>query len=221
MNGNYHLPKHIYLLNDYRREDDVFASCMPPSPLQHPESSGEKPARSAGIWSMKAGAWVWGLGCLGVLVASACGWLIRVPAVLLFVPAGLFALGAGSFCIGRPGLATPGRAMACAFAAIMALLSATQLPLRAGFEGSRNAMDLAAEIASTGRLQSGSWVGCYRISYSQVDTEGNVYLWTCVMDGGRCGFVKAKSPKIPGTVNEIDLGEGWRCLYLKDEQQSS
>lgn len=170
---------------------------------------------------MRAGAWVWGAGCLAVFVTSALGLLIRVPPVLVFVPAGLFALGAGSFCVGRPGLATPGRALACAFAAAMSLLAATQLPLRATFAGSRNAMDLAAEEAVGGRLPSGTWAGAYRINSVDVDNDGNVFLWTCVMNDGRCGFVKSKAPKIPGTVNEVDLGDGWRCLFFREPPQSS
>ncbi|BCU76816.1 hypothetical protein [Luteolibacter sp. LG18] len=194
---------------------------MPKTLTNTPNASQQAPARPAGSWSMKAGAWVWGIACLIVLVTSGCGWLIRVPAVLLFVPAGLFALGAGSFCIGRPGMATPGRAMACAFAALMALLSAGHLPLRAVFAGSRNAMDLAASEAAGGRLERGTWIGLYRIESSQVDADGNVFLWTCDGGNGRCGFVKAKSPKIPGTINEVDLGDGWRCLYFRDDEQAS
>lgn len=170
---------------------------------------------------MRAGAWLWGSACLAVFVTSALGWLVRVPPVLVFVPAGLFALGAGSFCVGRPGLATPGRAMACAFAAVMSLLSATQLPLRATFAGSRNALDFAATEVLNGRLASGSWAGCYRINSAEVDPEGNVFLWTCVMSDGRCGFVKSNAPKIPGTINEVDLGDGWRCLFFRDLPQSS
>ncbi|MGC4013176.1 MAG: hypothetical protein QM755_01470 [Luteolibacter sp.] len=185
----------------------------PPSPAQ------EECVREEVTWSMRAGAWLWGSGCLAVFITSALGWLIRVPPVLVFVPAGLFALGAGSFCVGRPGLATPGRAAACAFAAMMAILSATQLPLRATFEGCRPAMDTAAVKAAGGRLSPGTWAGCYRIQSAEVDGDGSIFLWTCVTAAGRCGFVKSKIPKIPGTVNEVDLGNGWRCLFFRSQAQ--
>jgi len=169
---------------------------------------------------MKWEAWIWGFASLAIAVCSATGALIRISPVLVAVPATLFALGAGAFCIGRPRFATVGRILACIFAGIAAILAATQLPLRTSFAGSKGALNSAACDAAAGRFKPGVWAGCYCMKESQVDSSGNVYLWTSIDKRGRRGFVKTKAPIILSATHEVDLGEGWSYVYVPSRRPS-
>ena len=166
---------------------------------------------------MKLGAWLWGLGLALAVIASGAGWLVRISPVLVSVPAALFAVGAGSLCIGRPGLMTTSRILSCLFAALLAVVATTNLPLRALFLASKVKLELAAAQAASGHPHTGLTAGYFDVCSSQVIADGAVCLWTTASRDERIGFIKTGAPSAPGALQEIDLGDGWRYARFKGE----
>ncbi len=165
---------------------------------------------------MKIGAWLWGVSCLLVAIASAEGWLVRFSPILLAVPGALFAIVAGAFCIGRPGLVTSSRVWSCIFAAVLSVIACTQIPLRARFLASRTDLDLTAECLIRGRHPMALKAGYFELGAMQVKPDGSVILWTDSRLDNRCALVRTRLPKLLGAENEIDLGSGWRYAFFKD-----
>lgn len=165
---------------------------------------------------MKIGAWFWGVSCLLVAIASAEGWLVRISPILFAVPGALFAVVATAFCIGRPGLVTSSRVWSCVFAAMLAVIACTQIPLRARFLASKSDLDLTAECLISGSRPVACKVGCFELHSMQLKPDGSVILWTDHQHVHCCALVRTRLPKVLGAANEIDLGSGWRYAFFKD-----
>lgn len=162
---------------------------------------------------MKFEAWLWGFGLAAFIAMSVIGMLPMIPGILVVVPAGLYALGAGSFCLGRPGLRTRARTISCMLAAATALIAAFNIPLKAGFLFSREALNESAARAPDGECPGcPARVGLYHVIATERDEAGTVILWVRGWKNKRAGFMKTRDTQTARPWKEIRLTDEWRFV---------
>jgi len=112
---------------------------------------------------------------------------------------------------------TTNRMLSCLFAALLAIVATTNLPLHALFLASKGKLELAATQTASGHPNTGLTAGCFDVCSSQVIADGAICLWTTASRSELIGLIKTVAPRAPGALQEIDLGDGWRYARLKGE----
>jgi hypothetical protein len=89
---------------------------------------------------------------------------------------------------------TTNRMLSCLFAALLAIVATTNLPLHALFLASKGKLELAATQTASGHPNTGLTAGCFDVCSSQVSADGAICLWITASRNERIGFIKTGAP---------------------------